>query len=131
MSYYLLDSSVAIHILYGELRAAKWFEEQTGRAESKILASRILKTELTRVLRRDNLQVRRRDEITDYVFTIPLTDGILAEAEAIVPHLKTLDAIHLASLISVGIDATVVTHDERMKVVAELVGYKVIDPVGD
>lgn len=73
----------------------------------------------------------RRDEITDYVFLIPLTGGVLAEAEAIIPHLKTLDAIHLASLISTGLEAMVVTHNQHMKEVAELVGYRMLDPIGE
>jgi predicted nucleic acid-binding protein len=60
---------------------------------------------------------------------IPISDAVLAQAEAIVPHIRSLDAIHLASLIHTGIDATVATHDETMARVAELLGYPVIDPV--
>lgn len=130
MKYFLLDSSVAVRILLGQSRsAARWFDAETGNPESAIVASRILRTELTRVLRREGLPVLRRDEIVDYLFLIPLTDAVLAEAEAIVPHIKTLDAIHLASLIGAGLEATVVTHDQRMKQVAELVGYRTLDPV--
>ncbi len=44
---------------------------------------------------------------------VPITDGVLAAAEAIEPHLKTLDAIHLGSVIAAGLDATIVTHDPR------------------
>lgn len=127
---YLLDSSVAVRILLGHSQsAAQWFDAVTADPESSIIASRLLRTELTRVLRREGQAVSLRDEILDYVGILSLSEGVLAEAEAIVPHLKTLDAIHLASLIRTGIDAIVVTHDARMREVAELVGFGVVDPV--
>ena len=130
MRRFLLDTSVAARIMYGHSpEAARWFDAVTGDAESMVLASRLLKTELTRVLRRDEVPVQRRDEIVDHLHLIPLTDAILAEAEAIIPHIKTLDAIHLASLIHTGLDAVVVTHDATMRQVAELIGYETLDPV--
>ena len=131
MRRFLLDSSVAVRIMYGHSpEAARWFDEVTGDDESMVLASRLLKTELTRVLRRDEVPVQRRDAIVDHLHLIPLTDAILAEAEAIIPHLKTLAAIHLASLIHTGLDAVVVTHDATMHQVANLIGYETLDPVG-
>jgi predicted nucleic acid-binding protein len=102
---------------------------ETSDDDTAILASRLLRTELARVLRREGLPVRRREEILDYLHLIPLTEPILAEAEATVPHLRTLDAIHLASLIGTGIDAVVVTHDRTLRDVAELIGYSTFDPV--
>ena len=39
-----------------------------------------------------------------------------------------IDSIHLESPIHTGIDATVATHDATMAGVAQLVGYRVIDP---
>lgn len=128
--YVLLDTSVAVRILYGQSpSAAAWFDAQVAEPDVMVLASRLLRTELTRVLRRDGRPVLLRDQIIDYVYTIPLTEATLTEAEAIVPHLKTLDSIHLASLIGTGLDATVATHDERMKSVAQQIGYNTIDPV--
>lgn len=125
-----LDSSVAVRVLLGHSpAAARWFDAVTADGESSVIASRLLRTELTRVLRREGQQVRLRDEILDHVGTLPISEAVLAEAEAIVPHLKTLDAIHLASLIRSGLDAVVVTHDARMREVAELVGFDVLDPV--
>ncbi|SHI92877.1 Predicted nucleic acid-binding protein, contains PIN domain [Tessaracoccus bendigoensis DSM 12906] len=130
MSRFLLDTSVAALLLYGHSpSAAKWFDTETKKDDSAILASRLLRTELTRVLRRDGIPVRGRDEIIDHLYLIPLTEAVLAEAEAIVPHIKTLDAIHLASLIHTGLDAIVVTHDATMKQVAELIGYETFDPI--
>ena len=129
---YLLDSSVAVRILLGHSpAAATWFADAAADPDVELLASRLLRTEVTRVLRREGLPVSRRDEVVDYVGTIPISDAILAEAEAIVPHVKTLDAIHLASLLHTGLDATIVTHDANMRAVAEVLGYPTLDPVAD
>ncbi|MEG9492621.1 MULTISPECIES: type II toxin-antitoxin system VapC family toxin [Microbacterium] len=127
--HFYLDSSVAVRILYGDVSAARWFDEVTGDDDAVVFSSRLLRTELTRVLRRDRKPLASRDEIVDYLSLVPIDDVILAEAEAIVPHIKTLDAIHLASLIHTGIDATVVTHDDTMRAVAETIGFRVFDPV--
>jgi predicted DNA-binding protein (UPF0278 family) len=62
---------------------------------------------------------------------VPITDGVLAAAEAIEPHVKTLDAIHLGSVIAAGLDATVVTHDAGMTAVAVAIGYPTLDPVSE
>ncbi len=130
VSWVLLDASVALRVILGHSpAAAAWIDAVNGDPGRGIIASRLLKTEITRVLRREQLPVSRRDALLDYVQLIPISDAVLAEAEAIVPHVKSLDAIHLASLIHTGIDATVVTHDATMAHVAELLGYPVVDPV--
>jgi len=77
--------------------AARWFDRTTGKADDRLVSSRILRTEITRVLRRESLPVSDRDHILDYVDTIPLDHVVLQEAEAIIPHVRTRDAIHLAS----------------------------------
>lgn len=129
MSYFYLDSSVAVRILLGHSpEAAFWFDTATADAESSVISSRLLRTELTRVLRREKLPVQRRDAVIDYVGLMAINDGVLAEAEAIVPHIKTLDAIHLASVIRSGLDLTVVTHDATMTAVANQLGYDTHNP---
>lgn len=132
MRRFLLDASVALRVILGHSpAAAAWIDKVNGDPDQGIIASRLLKTEITRVLRREQLPVSRRDALLDYVQLIPISDAVLAEAEAIVPHIKSLDAIHLASLIHTGIDATVVTHDATMASVAELLGYPVVDPIAN
>lgn len=71
----------------------------------------------------------RRAEILDVLTLVPLTEGVLAAAEAIEPHVKTLDAIHLGSVIATGLDATIVTHDAGMRSAAISLGHPVLDPV--
>ena len=45
------------------------------------------------------------------------------------PHIKSLDAIHLGTVLDTGLDATVVTHDTTMAHVVSQLGYTVLDPV--
>jgi predicted nucleic acid-binding protein len=128
--WFLVDASVALRVVLGRSpAAATWIDSVNGDPDQGLIASRLLKTEITRVLRREGLPVSMRDELLDYVQLIPISDAVLAQAEAIVPHIKSLDAIHLASLIHTGIDATVATHDATMAHVAQLLGYPVLDPV--
>ncbi|GAA4905433.1 type II toxin-antitoxin system VapC family toxin [Tessaracoccus lubricantis] len=126
---YYLDTSVAVHVLMGAHRnASEWFDETVGEAE--LISSRLLRTELTRVLRRLNEPVTRRDHVLDFIGIIPLDHAVLQEAEAIVPHIRSLDAIHLASALRSGIeDIVVCTHDARMKEVAAELGLGTLDPV--
>lgn len=131
MTDYYLDTSVAGRIVLGHSpEAAAWFDSTTGSDEDSVVSSRICRTELTRLLRREGLGVSERDQVLAYIAIVPLDTSILVEAEAIVPHIKTLDAIHLASAMRVEVDGlTIVSHDDRMKEVAAVLGFSVYDPV--
>lgn len=125
-----LDASVAVRALLGHsARAADWLEAADGSADVEIVSSRILRTEITRVLRRESLPVGERDRLLVGVSLIPVTEGILQQAEAIIPHVKTIDAIHLASALSIGRDPIIVTHDANMRAVAADLGLRTHDPV--
>ncbi|MDO3648937.1 type II toxin-antitoxin system VapC family toxin [Nocardia mangyaensis] len=131
MRAYYLDTSVAIRIMLGHsVDAARWFDETTADRESRIVSSRLLRTEITRVLRREGLPVLDRSQIIDYIDVIPVDHAVLNEAEAIISRVETLDAIHLASALRSGLeDLTVVTHDKTMATVAGHLGFAVYDPV--
>lgn len=131
MKAYYLDTSVAVRILLGHSpSAAEWFDRVTDDIDCSVLSSRLLRTELTRVLRREGLAVQRREEILDYLDTVGVDHAVLQEAEAIIPHIRTLDAIHLASALRCGVpDLAIVTHDRVMRSVAEQLGFAVLDPV--
>lgn len=128
---FYLDSSVAVRIVLGHSpEAAAWFDDATAGAETTVVSSRLLRTELTRVLRRENRSIAERDQVLDYVGTIPLDHAVLIEAEAIVPHIRSLDAIHLGSALRSGLDGLIiVTHDETMARVAQQLGLRTHDPV--
>ena len=96
------------------------------------MSSRILGTEMTRTLRRLGEPLELRHQVLDYVATVPLDHAVLQEAEAIIPHLKTLDAIHVASALRSGAeDLVICTHDRAMASVARQLGLDVEDPVTD
>jgi uncharacterized protein len=101
-----------------------------GQEGERVVFSRVLRTEITRVLRREGLPVADRDRVLDYVDTAALDHAVLQEAEAIIPHVRTLDAIHLASALRCGLeDLVIVTHDTTMKAVATAIGFRINDPV--
>ncbi|GAB3486463.1 hypothetical protein GCM10027572_04540 [Flexivirga lutea] len=132
VSQFYLDTSVAGRILLGHSPSAvDWFAQAVSDGEY-LVSSRLLRTELTRLLRREGLSLERRGEIIDRLATIPVDHGTLTAAEAIVPHVKTLDAIHLASALHSGLDdLVIVSHDRNMSQVAEQLGFEVLDPVED
>lgn len=129
MTRLYLDTSVAVHALRGTPAAERWFDKAANAQEAELVSSRILRTELTRVLRRDRQPVADRDLILDHVATVPLNDSILTIAETISEHVKTLDSIHLASALVLGSGVTVVSHDEHLKRVAEVLGLETLDPL--
>lgn len=130
MTVFYLDTSVAVWALLGHSpSAAGWIDRVTADDQHEVVTSRILRTELTRVLRREGLPVSRRDELLDALALVPVTEGVLAAAESIERHIKTLDAIHLGSVIAAGLDATIISHDAVMLAVADSMGYRTFDPV--
>lgn len=129
MTTFYLDTSVAVHALAGTPAAQRWFDRVTADDASRLVSSRILRTELTRVLRREGRDLAERDLILVHVSGVPLTEAILTSAEAITAHVRTLDAIHLASALAVGSQAMVVTHDHGLKAASESVGLEWVDPV--
>ncbi len=93
-----------------------------------IVSSRILQTELTRVLRRERRPVAERDLVLEKVAMTPVTEAVLMSAEAISGHVRTLDAIHLASALAVGSDV-LVSHDAAVKRFARILDLHVLDPL--
>ena len=69
-------------------------------------------------------------EVLAALEAIPMTDEVRAVAASIEPvELRTLDAIHLASALSLGDDlAAVLTYDRRMADAAESRGLVVVAP---
>ena len=129
MTRYYLDTSVAVHALRGTVPAERWFDEVAANGVDEFVSSRILRTELTRVLRRDAAAVSGRDLIMAHVGTIPVSEAVLTTAESIADHVKTLDAIHLASALQVGSETVLVTHDANLARVATNLGLHCHDPV--
>ena len=131
MTTYYVDSSVGMYLLTGASpSAATWFDGLMADAGNQVISSRILQTEMIRTCRRDGDDPQRAVEFSAAIDLIPIGNTILQLAELIEPHLKTLDAIHLASVLALGDpEAVVATHDARMRTVARGLGFVTVDPV--
>ena len=127
MTRYYLDTSVAVHVLEGDVTAMQWFDAAT--ADADVVSSRLLQTELTRELRRERRQVLDREALLDHVGLVPISDSILTAAESITEHVKTLDAIHLATALRLGSATVLVSHDQTLLRVAAELGIRGSDPL--
>lgn len=129
MRWYV-DASFALHALLpgGDARARRWLDATTSAGEG-IFSSTLLQLELVRVLRREGLDVSMARPVLDRVNLVSIDDGILRFAAAIEAHVKSLDAIHLATCGLLGSGITVVTHDENMAQVAASLGLEATDPL--
>jgi predicted nucleic acid-binding protein len=112
----------------GDERARTWLDGVLA-SDQQIYSSVLLHLELTRVLRRERLDVALADLVLDRVDAISINDAVLQSAAAIETHVKSLDAIHLASCMLLGSDVTVVTHDLAMSQVAQSLGFGATDPI--
>jgi predicted nucleic acid-binding protein len=95
------------------------------------VASRLLRVELRRVGRREDA-LEEADRILDDVLLIPVDEDVLAAAETVTPTtVTTLDAIHLATAVSLskkdGLDA-LMTYDKRLAAGAKEHGIQVLSP---
>ncbi len=123
-----LDSSVALRAILDvpeRRRVQAWMETHRAR----LVSSRLLRTDVIRVLRRDARPLADAAPLLDRVGLLDITRETHSVAESIERHLTTLDALHLATALLVGEPVTVATHDATMKVVAEHLGLLVTDPV--
>ncbi|MGV9857743.1 type II toxin-antitoxin system VapC family toxin [Gordonia sp. NPDC003425] len=124
-----LDSSVALRTILDvpdRERLQSWMQSPG----TTFVSSRLLRTEVIGVLRRDGRPPADATPLLDRVGLLDITRTTHVVAESIERHVKTLDALHLSTALLIGEPVTVATHDARMKNVAEHLGLQVTDPVG-
>lgn len=131
MSVYV-DASAFVKIVAEEPEAAAlraFLERERGRRVS----SAVLRTEAVRAvrLRRPEALAATRQALRT-VDLIAVADAILDAAASLDPRvLRTLDAIHLATALSLGDDLdAIVTYDARMAEGARLLGLPIAMPGG-
>ncbi len=131
MRWYM-DASVAVHAVLPapDRRARAWLDDVAAMGD-EVFSSRLLELELIRALRRERLDVGRAQLVLKRSSLVSVNDGVLRVAAAIEPHIKTLDAIHLATCSMLGSGVTLATHDARMAEVARTVGIDALDPLED
>lgn len=123
-----LDSSVALRTILDvpdRERLQSWMQIPG----TTFVSSRLLRTEVIRVLRRDGRPLMDGLPLLDRVGLLEISRETHTVAESIERHVKTLDALHLATALLIGEPVTVATHDTNMLAAAEHLGLLVTDPV--
>ena len=128
MRFYL-DTSVALHALLpgGDRQAVEWFDSLA--ASDEVFSSTLIELELARVLRREQLDLAIGRVVLDRLNLVSLGDSTLRSAATIEPHVKTLDAIHLATCLELGAGVPLITHDQATRQAAALLDLTVLDPI--
>ena len=123
-----LDSSVALRTILDtpdRERVQAWM----ATPGTTYVSSRLLRTEVIRVLRRDNRSLVDATPLLDRVGLLDIRGETHTIAESIERHVRTLDALHLATALLIGEPVTVATHDATMARVAQHLGLLVVDPM--
>jgi hypothetical protein len=131
MSLVYLDSSALVKLVVAEPESAALMERL--RAWPQRVSSALALAELPRSLRRAGFGAaarRRAREVLGRVALIDVDRRILAAAAWLEPPaLRTLDAIHLATVLTVREDLdAVVTYDRRLRAAAEGMHLEVVAP---
>jgi predicted nucleic acid-binding protein len=123
-----LDSSAIVKLIAVEAESAALVE--TVRADPAVVSSALAWTEVVRAVRRARGSVARARRVLEGIALAPIDEGILREAADLAPAaLRTLDAIHLATALSLREDlARLITYDERLAGAASSVGLRVDAP---
>ncbi len=128
-----LDSSALLKLLFEEDESAALAQWITERAGTPLVSSELAKVEVVRAARRlDADVVPTARALVSQLDLIPLSGGVIDEAaDAGEPLLRTLDAIHLTSLLALRNDLTAfVAYDNRLIAAADAVGIKAVRPAG-
>ena len=126
-----LDSSAILKVAVSEPESKALFE-LLGDWPLRV-SSELSRTEVLRALRRAGASpaaFRRGQKILDRIGMMPVDTRILGDAAAVKPaELRSLDAIHLASALSLRDElAAVVTYDTRLSVASAGAGLNVWSP---
>ena len=128
MTLFYIDSSVGLQALLNtphRRQLIAWIDQD----DNQFISSRLLRTEITRVLRREGEPANAGEALLTRVGLLAITEKIHQQAEAISIHVKTLDALHIATALLVPEVLTLATHDSHMAEVAAHLGLPVLDPV--
>ena len=126
-----LDASAVLKLLIEELESAALESWITAQAGAPMVTSTVAKVEVLRACRRLNAEaLPAATALLAELDLIPLTTDVVdAAAEVGGPLLRSLDAIHLASALSIGADlAAFVCYDRRLLEAASAAGLEVVHP---
>ena len=123
-----LDSSAIVKLVVSEPETAELV--QALHTDPEVVSSHIAWTEVVIATRRAGRSAARAERILDGIALVPIDDAILREAATLGPKdLRTLDAIHLATALSLRPDVeTVITYNVRQAHAASALGLEVLTP---
>jgi predicted nucleic acid-binding protein len=125
-----LDSSAIVKLVVAEAEssALRAHLEQSGRPVSSALAT----TEVGRSLHRHGAAFMERGaDVLHRIELVRISERVLERAASLQPsELRSLDAIHLATVGQLGDDVSeIVTYDDRMAAAASALGWVVRAPI--
>lgn len=128
------DSSALLKLLFQEPESDALEQWLSSRAAASVVSSEIARIEVIRATRRmdaDVLPAAR--SLVSQLDLIPLTGALIGEAaDTGFPLLRTLDAIHLASALSIRAELTAFAgYDHRLNEAAEAAGLQPTMPSRD
>ena len=129
MTAYYLDSSAAVKLVVAEPGSAELLE-WIRREDPDLVSSELMRAEVLRACRRhspDALAAGR--DTMDAVTLIELgRDVVMSSAFIDPPESRTLDALHIATALSLGDDlAGVLTYDDRFADDCRAYGLRIVD----
>ena len=126
-----LDTSALVKLIFEEPESAALAEWVTLRPEVPKISSDLSIVELLRTCRRvDDGAVGNANALLGGIDLLPVDRAIVEKAASLVPpELRSLDAIHLASALSVKADLTaLIAYDSRLCSAARESGIEVVSP---
>lgn len=128
MSRWYLDTSAALKLIIEERESAALAAVVDAEAPD-LVACLLLETELRRAVHRDeSLTQELASGFLDGIGLYELPPSLFPEAGLLAsPRLRSLDALHLAAAIRIGVDC-VLTYDHRMAEAARDLGIAVLAP---
>ncbi len=126
-----LDSSAIVKLVVSEPESSALRRYLAGHADR--VSSGLARVEVIRALRRtrdSHTQLHRAASVLERIALVAVDEPLLNDAAALEPRqLRSLDAVHLATALSLdGLDA-VVTYDRRLHAAAAGAGLEVVSPV--
>lgn len=131
MKMIYVDTSSALKILLEEDGTAqvRGLFREAAQLKNLLVSSRLLRTEMLRIAYRESLDLDDVSKVLTYVNLVDVGRDILDLAGNLRFHVRTLDAVHLAtaSTLDGGQDEVhLLTHDARMRLVGAEMGLRIV-----
>lgn len=128
MSQWYLDTAAALKLMVEESESSALADRLDSEVPD-LVSCLLLETELRRAAqRREALSQERVSQFLERVGLYEVPASLFREAGLVTgANLRSLDALHLAAAVRIGVDA-VVTYDQRMAQASRALGFAVVAP---